>query len=78
MQKIKYILCCVKCDSYVITDDIEFKEYDDKEFICNRCLGIEYPHEYTIDSNIHSGMLDKRKSNKGVNKKRRKGENIEW
>ena len=72
-QKLKYVLWCYKCDSYVYTKDIsEFIKYNDNKFVCNRCLDIKVKQLYSIDSNIFDGLIDKRKSDKGSNKKRRK------
>jgi len=55
-----YILYCYKCNSYIMTDDIEFKEYNDKLFTCNRCLNIKPKQKYAIDSDIYSGLTDRR------------------
>lgn len=60
---LEHTLWCNKCNSVVITDKLEFQKYNDKIFTCNRCLEIRPLQEYAIDTDIYSGLIDRRHEN---------------
>lgn len=69
------ILYCEKCESYISTDSEIFKEYNDKKFVCNKCLEKNDEQEIIIDSRM---FIDKRKPEPEIpeikNKRRRKSD----